>query len=51
MRDEEFARVIQRGRLPQIAAIDAALAALDEAAPEREPASRAWPATTARPCG
>jgi hypothetical protein len=41
MRDEEFARMIRRGQLPRIAAIDAALAALDEAPTEWEPASRA----------
>ena len=41
MRDEEFARVMRRGQLPRIAAIDAAIAALDEAPTEWEPASRA----------
>jgi hypothetical protein len=41
MRNEEFARMMQRGQLPRIAAIDAALAALEEAPTEWQPASRA----------
>jgi hypothetical protein len=41
MRDEEFVKMVRRGQLPRIAAIDAALAALDEALTEWEPASRA----------
>jgi len=41
MRDEELARMMRRGQLPRIAAFEAALAALDEAPTEWEPASRA----------
>jgi hypothetical protein len=41
MRDEELARMIGRGGSPMIVAVNAALAALDEAPPEAEPASRA----------
>ena len=41
MRDEELARMMRRGQLPQITAIDTALATLDEAPPKAEPASRA----------
>jgi hypothetical protein len=41
MRDEEFARMIQRGQLPRIDAINTVLVALDEVAAEYEPASHA----------
>jgi hypothetical protein len=41
MRDEEIARMFRRGQLPQIAAINAVLAVLDEAPIEAKPASRA----------
>jgi hypothetical protein len=41
MRDEELARMIRRGQLPRIAAIDAAIAALEERPTEWAPASRA----------
>jgi hypothetical protein len=40
MRDAEFARMMRLGQLPRIAAIDAALAAFEEAPTEWEPASR-----------
>jgi len=48
MRDKEFARMMRRDQLPRIAAIDAAIVALDEAPTEWEPASpcrgqRRWP--------
>jgi hypothetical protein len=41
MRNEEFVRLLQRGQMPRIAAIDAAIAALDEVPADAEPASRA----------
>jgi hypothetical protein len=40
MRNEEFVRLLRRGQLPRIAAIDAAIAALDEVPADAEPASR-----------
>jgi hypothetical protein len=40
-RDEALARMMRQGDLPRIAAIDAALAALEEAPTEWEPTSRA----------
>jgi hypothetical protein len=41
MRDEELARMTRQGQLWRISVIDAALAVLDEAPTEWEPASRA----------
>jgi hypothetical protein len=41
MRNDEFVRLLRRGQLPQIAAIDVAIAALDEVPADAEPASRA----------
>ena len=41
MREEALDRAIRRGQVSQIAAIDAALAALDEAPTKYQPASRA----------
>lgn len=52
MRDEELARAIRRGQLPRIEAIDAVLAALDDARPQSGNLPTAlWSPMIARPSG